>query len=59
MKRTMLRLCVAAVVLIGQPPAAQTTAPASLEIRTLSTRPETVSGGEVLVQIALPRNVAA
>jgi hypothetical protein len=59
MKRTMLRLCVAAVVLIGQPLAAQTTAPASLEIRTLSTRPETVSGGEVLVQIALPRNVAA
>jgi uncharacterized tannase-like protein DUF6351 len=59
MKRTMLRLCVAAVVLIGQPLAAQTTGPASLEIRTLSTRPETVSGGEVLVQIALPRNVAA
>ena len=52
MRRTMLRLCVAAVVLIGQPLAAQTTAPALLEIRTLSTRPETVSGGEVLVQIA-------
>ena len=54
MNRTMLRLCVAAVVLIGQPLVAQTIAPASLEIRTLSTRPETVSGGEVLVQIALP-----
>jgi hypothetical protein len=35
MKRTMIRLCVAAVVLIGQPLASQTTAPALLEIRTL------------------------
>ncbi len=56
----MLALGVAAVaVFIGRPLAAQTTGPASLELRTLSTRPETVSGGEVLVQIAVPRTVAA
>lgn len=30
----------------------------TLELRSLSTRPETVSGGDVLVQIAVPRDVA-
>ena len=60
MGRTMRQRCaLRRWFLIGQPLAAQTTAPASLELRTLSTRPETVSGGEVLVQIAVPRNVAA
>jgi hypothetical protein len=60
MRRTMLALSVAAmVVVMGRPLAAQTTGSASLEVRTVSTRPDTVSGGEVLVQIVLPRNVAA
>jgi hypothetical protein len=31
---------------------------AALELRALSTRPETVSGGNVLVQIAVPRDMA-
>ena len=56
----MLVLCVAAAaVVMGRPLAAQTIGSASLEVRTVSTRPDTVSGGEVLVQIVLPRNVAA
>ena len=60
MRRTMLALCVAAmIVVMGRPLAAQTIGSASLEVRTVSTRPDTVSGGEVLVQIVLPRNVAA
>ena len=60
MRRTMLALCVAAMmVVMGRPLAAQTIGSASLEVRTVSTRPDTVSGGEVLVQIVLPRNVAA
>lgn len=45
------------VALVAQPVAAQT-AGESLEVRTVSTRPEAVSGGEVLVQIAIPRAVA-
>ena len=59
MKRTMFMVWIAAVVLVGQPLASQTPGSTSLEIRTLSTRPDTVSGGDVLVQIAVPRNVAA
>jgi uncharacterized tannase-like protein DUF6351 len=60
MGRTMLALSAAAVViLIGRPLAAQTTRSTSLELRTLSTRPETVTGGEVLVQIAVPQTVPA
>lgn len=55
--------CVAAVVAAalggGAPVFAQTAGPgAALELRALSTRPEMVSGGDVLVQIAVPRNVA-
>jgi hypothetical protein len=60
MRTTMRALSAAAVVvLISGSLAAQTTGPAALELRTASTRPETVSGGEVLVQIVLPRTVAA
>ena len=60
MRRTMLALCVATmIVVMGRPLAAQTIGSSSLEVRTVSTRPDTVSGGEVLVQIVLPRNVAA
>lgn len=35
------------------------TAQSGVEIRTLSTRPETISGGDVLVQIKLPATIAA
>ena len=59
--RTMLAFgCAAMAALAALPAAAQTTAPAPvLELRTLSTRPDTVSGGEVLVQVVVPRAVAA
>ena len=59
--RTMLALGLAAMAAFAPLPAgAQTTAAApALELRTLSTRPETVSGGEVLVQVVVPRAVAA
>ena len=58
--RTMLALGLAATAAFAPPPAdAQTPAAPALELRTLSTRPDTVSGGEVLVQIAVPRAVAA
>lgn len=48
-----------AVTLGGAAPAlAQAAGPgAALELRALSTRAETVSGGDVLVQIAVPRDV--
>ena len=60
MATTMRVLGMAAIaVLIGGPLAAQTSGPAGLELRTLSTKPETVSGGQVLVQIGLPGTVAA
>jgi hypothetical protein len=59
MKRTILALAVAVIVsFAGESPAAQAAGDASLELRTVSTRPEAVSGGDVLVQIALPRTVA-
>jgi hypothetical protein len=41
------------------PVAAQQKAAAALEIRALSTRPELVSGGDVLLQIAGPANLSA
>lgn len=59
MTRTALTVGMAGVLGLGaQPVAAQTSAQAAFEIRTVSTRPETVSGGGVLVQITLPRAVA-
>ena len=56
----MVAMGVAAILAVGHPSAAQAqgSGPASLELRTLSTRPETVSGGEVLVHIAVPRGVS-
>jgi uncharacterized tannase-like protein DUF6351 len=44
----------------GSDVAAQgTVAESALEVRAISTRPEAVSGGDVLVQITMPRGVAA
>ncbi len=59
--RGMRALGLAAFAAIATLPAsAQTPAgPPGLELRTLSTRPDTVSGGEVLVQVAVPRAAAA
>ena len=56
----MVAMGVAAILAVGHPSAAQAqgSGPASLELRTLSTRPETVSGGEVLVHITVPRGVS-
>ena len=60
MTRTALTVGMAvALSLCADPVTAQTSAaPATLEIRTVSTRPDTVSGDEVLVQITVPRAVA-
>lgn len=60
MRRTALVIGMAvALGLCADPVTAQTgAAPATFEIRTVSTRPDTVSGGEVLVQITVPRPVA-
>ena len=58
-------LKMAAVGMVGllglsaEPVAAQGNGAASLDVRTISTRAEAVSGGEVLVQIAVPRGVAS
>jgi uncharacterized tannase-like protein DUF6351 len=60
MTRTALTVGIAvALGVCADPVTAQTSAaPATLEIRTVSTRPDTVSGDEVLVQITVPRAVA-
>ena len=57
---TALTLAVAGALGLGvDPVAAQTrAAQAAFEIRTVSTRPDTVSGGGVLAQITIPRAVA-
>ena len=57
MARTALTVGISVVLgLCADPVTAQTgAAPATLEIRTVSTRPDTVSGGDVLVQITVPR----
>src|SRR5688572_14175015 len=38
---------------------AQTRSAAQIEVRTLSTRPDLVTGGDVLVQLSLPPGIAA
>jgi hypothetical protein len=56
---TTIALAVATIATLAAAPLrAQTAGNGSIELRTLSTRPEVVSGGEVLVQIAAPRGVA-
>ena len=56
--RTMLALGFAAILAGATAASAQSAGDGALELRTLSTRPEVVSGGEVLVQISAPRGVA-
>ena len=58
MKRFAVIGLVALLGALTNPVAAQKAAP-SLDIHTLSTRPEFVSGGDVLLQIAGPANLTA
>lgn len=59
MKRTALAAVMTVALGVGTDPAAGQTgdAAAPFEMRTVSTRPDTVSGGGVLVQITIPRAV--
>ena len=59
MKRVAAIGLVAVVGTLTIPVAAQQKAPPSLEIRALSTRPEFVSGGDVLLQIAGPATLTS
>ncbi|MBI4886086.1 MAG: hypothetical protein HY824_03245 [Acidobacteria bacterium] len=57
-RRAVMAALGIAAAFVPRPVAAQAPGVETLDVRTVSTRPDTVSGGEVLVQIAVPRAAA-